>query len=106
MSRTRVRMAAWTLYYCTVLVLTAAMSATTAEAHGNGCCLDPCNVPPSYVCQPNTCRTDTNTHNYGDPYCPLGLCRAGTCWWYTDNYDYGKDCEFLCANDDWANCIK
>jgi hypothetical protein len=105
MPRIRSRSLVWLAYYLGALVLALLVLAQArADAHGNGCCLDPCEIYPIAYCPDDTCRHDTNHHFYQEVEC-LRACRAGICWWYTDNGGVGSPCEFLCANDDWAQCI-
>lgn len=102
--------APWLLYYGITFAAVGVLFLRTApaEAHGQGCCIDPCLLPEGCSCPDNRCTTESNIQHYYDPACDLpkksGVCRAGICWFYTDNSGAGEPCEFLCCNDDFAMC--
>lgn len=96
----------WSSYYAAfLLVAWLVVQPSTVEAHGAGCCNDPCVKPASCDCAPDECQgPHTQIHFFSDASCQT--CRAGICWWFTDNHGIGEPCEFLCCNDDFAECIQ
>ncbi len=104
MSLQRRRSLLWFSYYvCAFAIAFLVLWSARTEAHGDGCCNDPCIIYPVCECQYVCDNYYGFQYSYPNPACEPGECFVSICFWYTRNVPTGP-CEFLCCNDDTSNC--
>lgn len=103
MTRTIARAAGWGGYYVAALILAAVLvRPEMVEAHGGGCCQEPCTIHQLCVGGCVGCpNVDEEQYEYWMESC--SHCVVYICFIYTMNDPFDPTC-YICCNDDWADC--
>lgn len=103
MNRSIISAAGWGGYYVAAIILAAIlMRPELVEAHGGGCCQEPCTIHSGCTGGCVGCdQVDEEQYVYWMESCVK--CTVYICFIYTTNDPWDPTC-YICCNDDWAQC--